>query len=100
MHKGFKCLDLSSGCIYISRDVIFDEQVFPFTSLHSTAGPRYQESGNNTFTNTTNPPTVSVMPLVSPRLQLQLLRISTRHDIHCTSKFIHVGLYCTCTGRN
>jgi histone deacetylase 1/2 len=29
MHKGFKCLDISSGRIYISRDVVFDERVFP-----------------------------------------------------------------------
>jgi hypothetical protein len=41
MHKGFKCLGLSTGSIYISRDVIFDEQFFPFAALHSTTGPRY-----------------------------------------------------------
>jgi hypothetical protein len=27
MHKGFKCLDISTGRIYISRDVVFDEAV-------------------------------------------------------------------------
>jgi hypothetical protein len=42
MHKGFKCLDVSKGRIYISHDVIFDENVFPFTSLHPSAGIRYQ----------------------------------------------------------
>jgi hypothetical protein len=31
-------LDISMGRIYISCDVIFDESVFPFTSLHPTAG--------------------------------------------------------------
>lgn len=40
MHKGFKCLDISSGRIYISRDVIFDENVFPFASLNPNAGAR------------------------------------------------------------
>lgn len=25
LHKGFKCLDISTGRIYISRDVVFDE---------------------------------------------------------------------------
>ena len=30
MHKGYKCLDRTSGCIYISRDVVFDETFFPF----------------------------------------------------------------------
>jgi 3'-phosphoadenosine 5'-phosphosulfate sulfotransferase (PAPS reductase)/FAD synthetase len=36
-HKGFKCLDLAVGRIYVSKDV-FDEQVFPFSSLHLNAG--------------------------------------------------------------
>lgn len=31
-YKGYKCLDRQSGRIYISRDVVFDEQVFPFTT--------------------------------------------------------------------
>lgn len=29
-HKVYKCLDQDSGCVYISRDVIFDENIFPF----------------------------------------------------------------------
>lgn len=41
MHKGYKCLDISTGRIYTSRDVIFDENIFPFSKLHSTAGARY-----------------------------------------------------------
>jgi hypothetical protein len=40
MHKGFKCLDINSGRIYISRDVIFDETIFPFATLHANAGQR------------------------------------------------------------
>lgn len=40
MHKGFKCLDISTGRIYISRDVVFDESIFPFASLHENAGAR------------------------------------------------------------
>ncbi|WVZ95434.1 LOW QUALITY PROTEIN: hypothetical protein U9M48_041200 [Paspalum notatum var. saurae] len=38
IHKGFKCLDVSTGRVYISRDVVFDENVFPFSKLHSNAG--------------------------------------------------------------
>ena len=38
LHKGFKCLHVSTGRVYISRDVIFDENIFPFTKLHSNAG--------------------------------------------------------------
>jgi hypothetical protein len=32
-HKGFKCLEPKSGRVYISRDVIFDESVFPFENF-------------------------------------------------------------------
>ena len=38
LHKGFKCLDVSSGRIYISRDVVFDESIFPFSKLNPNAG--------------------------------------------------------------
>jgi hypothetical protein len=34
LHKGVKCLDINTGHRYISRDVFFDENVFPFASLH------------------------------------------------------------------
>jgi hypothetical protein len=37
IHKGVKCLDVSIGRIYISRDVVFNEIVFPFASLHPNA---------------------------------------------------------------
>lgn len=40
LHKGFKCLDLSTGRVYISRDVTFDENIFPFSKLHPNAGAR------------------------------------------------------------
>jgi hypothetical protein len=37
MHKSFKCLDVPTGRVYISCDVIFNENIFPFTRLHSNA---------------------------------------------------------------
>jgi hypothetical protein len=38
LHKGVKCLDVSTGRVYISRDVVFDENIFPFAALHPNAG--------------------------------------------------------------
>jgi hypothetical protein len=40
MHKGYKCLDVSTGRVYISHDVIFDEENFPFSELHPNVGAR------------------------------------------------------------
>ena len=42
-HKGVKCLDVSTGRVYISRDVVFDENVFPFASLNPNAGKRLSQ---------------------------------------------------------
>ena len=57
MHKGVKCLDVSTERVYISRDVVFDESVFPFESLHPNAGallrkeilllPEFDQRGEN-----------------------------------------------------
>jgi hypothetical protein len=46
IHKGYKCLDISTGRIYISRDVVFDEAIFPFTELHSNAGAQLRTEIN------------------------------------------------------
>jgi hypothetical protein len=40
MHKGFKCLDIAKGHVYISRDVVFDKTVHPFSKLNPNAGSR------------------------------------------------------------
>lgn len=37
-HKGYRCLD-SNGRIYISRDVLFDEHTFPYSTSPSIASP-------------------------------------------------------------
>jgi histone deacetylase 1/2 len=42
LHKGVKCLDVSTGRVYISCDVVFDEKVFPFASLDPNAGTRHR----------------------------------------------------------
>ena len=43
MHKGVKCLDVQTGRVYISRDVVFDETIFPFQHLHPNAGAQLRK---------------------------------------------------------
>jgi hypothetical protein len=78
MHKGLKCLDIFTGRIYISYDVIFDESAFPFASLNSNARARYtsdvpllpsSQPGDNGYTNMTNVTTIFVLPESSVQLQ-------------------------------
>jgi hypothetical protein len=33
LHKGYKCLHIPSNRIYIYRDVVFDENMFPFSNM-------------------------------------------------------------------
>ena len=38
-HKGYRCLDLSSNRVIISRHVVFDESAFPYAERASTPSP-------------------------------------------------------------
>ncbi|KAJ9560828.1 hypothetical protein OSB04_005988 [Centaurea solstitialis] len=40
-HRGFRCLDLSTRRIIISRHVVFDESILPFGSVTPTNPPSY-----------------------------------------------------------
>ncbi|GKD08332.1 ribonuclease H-like domain-containing protein [Tanacetum coccineum] len=40
-HRGYRCLDLASNKIIISRHVRFDEEVFPFGNVTSSNKPTY-----------------------------------------------------------
>lgn len=55
MHKGFKCLDITTGQVYISRDVIFDESIYPFRDLHSNVGAKLRSEIINLSPSLLNP---------------------------------------------
>jgi hypothetical protein len=48
-HKGYKCFDRTTGRVYISRDMVFDENVFPFSQSASQGEPSVQNSNHPTI---------------------------------------------------
>jgi histone deacetylase 1/2 len=50
-HKGYRCLDVDTGRVYLSRDVVFDELVFPFSRHYTVSFKDY----DNFVSSTTNP---------------------------------------------
>lgn len=43
-YKGYRCLYPPTGRVYISRHVIFDEEVFPFKDQYKSMVPRYESN--------------------------------------------------------
>nr|GEW32253.1 ribonuclease H-like domain-containing protein [Tanacetum cinerariifolium] len=56
LHRGYRCLDLSTNKIIISRHVIFDEDQFPFGSMTPDQPPSYDFLLPPPNTQVTNPP--------------------------------------------
>jgi hypothetical protein len=46
-HKGYKCLDISTGRVYISRDVVFDETIFPFPHFIPMPAPVFAQKSRS-----------------------------------------------------
>jgi hypothetical protein len=44
LHKGFKCLEIATCHVYILRDIILDESIFPFAQLNPQASVRYPKA--------------------------------------------------------
>ncbi|KAL4588677.1 hypothetical protein LXL04_001570 [Taraxacum kok-saghyz] len=66
-HKGYRCLNLDTNKIVISRHVVFDETVFPFGSMTPNSPPSYSFLDHvdlpHPHTSPTHPPpTTEVVP--------------------------------------
>jgi hypothetical protein len=59
-HKGYKCLHVSTGRVYISRNIIFDENVFPFSRNSNPGSGVY--CANDLLTNVPIQPVPIVVP--------------------------------------
>lgn len=51
-HKGYRCVDSTTGCVYISRHVIFNETIFPNKQLYAHSVP---DAGTLEFTLLSSP---------------------------------------------
>jgi hypothetical protein len=40
LHKGFKCLIVAEGRVYVSQNVVFNETIYPFHMLNPNVGAR------------------------------------------------------------
>ncbi|KAM1171421.1 hypothetical protein ACFX2G_022146 [Malus domestica] len=82
-HKGYRCLDLQSQRLYISRHVMFNEEHFPFHDAHHLSSSSLPQSTASTssphftlpfpfFQHTPASSSLSSSPLVHPELSLPL----------------------------
>ncbi|KAL8152123.1 hypothetical protein V2J09_021931 [Rumex salicifolius] len=63
-HRGYRCLDLANHKVIISRHVIFDESVFPFTTADPGAFPTPSPSTDDTIPLIVADPTNFSQPVV------------------------------------
>jgi hypothetical protein len=80
MHKGFRYFNPFIGRLYISHDVFFDENQFPFVANGSAIGAQYTSdvlllsnavSRNNSSTNVDQSPTCLPLPVFCSCVQQQ-----------------------------
>jgi hypothetical protein len=103
LHKGYRCLHIDSQRIYISRHVIFHEEILPFKHLSTTLTPTTPSLSHNL---TILPPVSSSSPVHStpPPMPSPLPSLSTStHHILIRQKtnslkpkfFLHRQVYTT-----
>uniref|UniRef100_A0A2N9H082 Uncharacterized protein n=1 Tax=Fagus sylvatica TaxID=28930 RepID=A0A2N9H082_FAGSY len=80
-HKGYRCLHLSTGRVYTSRHVVFDEYSFPFAPPISV--PPVTELVSNTLAEWISPspaPPPKNPPIISPTLDKNHARLFTSEN--------------------
>ena len=64
-HQGYRCLDLDTGRVYLSRHVVFNEKSFPYQSLTEHASLPSQESSHVLIPHTMTPSLSATPPSIS-----------------------------------
>ena len=73
-HKGYKCLDSSTNCMYIAHNIVFDEMVFSFATRHPISENPTHPSPHTSLLNLHLPGRAapSISPLKSPNISPQI----------------------------
>lgn len=66
IRKGYKCLDKSTRRIYISRDVIFEENIFPFATMSFVKDNQTSSYSPSAILLPMNSPTIESVPHCFP----------------------------------
>lgn len=94
LHHGFKCLNISTNKIFISRHVIFDDTSFLFAS---------RATQSNTFHSTPSPLTHLPLSLIQneqhhntqPSLHTLKFHLTKRHRLLLLSQILHLSPWVT-----
>lgn len=93
-YKGYRCLDVASGKVYISRNVQFDELTFPYNNRMADSPPP-EQSPPPLFLEPLMPATApmspsTIPPLLRPMLHPRLLK--RLYPLHLPHIFRHLPL--------
>lgn len=78
LHKGYKCLHVPSEGVYISRDIVFDEYVFPFFE-------KYEVRNRHTSPNMTTTILPTPFQISTPNFSIESVEPTTSNNTENTS---------------
>jgi hypothetical protein len=98
-HKGYKCLDQSTCRVYISRDVVFDENVFLFEHSRVLAAPKTAHHSPVLLPTLSKPTTYTKQSLIdtqnpiTPELVIDNSHVNNGQNSHSTNGQLGASMF-------